>query len=126
MKALLIRTHEAPKTIDINNTLADLQKSVGGYIEAVYPFADTVAIVCDEEGKLKGKESNRYLCNDGIAYDMIAGDFLIVGLSEDDFTDLTPEQIKRYTALCSMEGIDTDLTLEEMDNLAEFFEGADR
>ena len=121
MKALLIRTHEAPKTIDINNTLADLQKAVGGYIEAVYPFADTVAIVCDEEGKLKGKEGNRYLCNDGIAYDMIAGAFLIVGLSDEDFTDLTPEQIKRYTALCYMENIDTDLTIEEMDNLAEFF-----
>lgn len=126
MKALLIRTHEAPKTIDINNTLADLQKAVDGYIEAVYPFADTVAIVCDEEGKLKGKESNRYLCIDGIAYDMIAGDFLIVGLSDEDFTDLTPEQIKRYTALCYVENIDIDLSIEEMDDLAKIFEGADR
>jgi hypothetical protein len=30
---------------------------VGGNIEAVYPYDDLVALVCDEEGKLNGKTS---------------------------------------------------------------------
>ena len=34
---------------------------------------------------------------DGNIYDVIAGTFLIVGLTEDDFCSLTDEQIQRYT-----------------------------
>jgi len=38
----------------INGDLNSLQQVVGGYIEAVYPYDDPVAIVCHEEGKLIG------------------------------------------------------------------------
>ena len=34
----------------IQNTLEAKQAFVGGYIQAVYPFDDPVAIVCNEEG----------------------------------------------------------------------------
>ena len=34
---------------------------------------------------------------DGNIYDVIAGTFLVVGLTEDDFGSLTDEQIHRYT-----------------------------
>ena len=33
---------------------------------------------------------------DGQIYDAIAGTFLVVGLTEDDFTSLTPEQIEKF------------------------------
>ena len=33
---------------------------------------------------------------DGQVYDAIAGTFLVVGLTEDDFTSLTPEQIEKF------------------------------
>ena len=33
----------------------------------------------------------------GEIYDVMAGTFLVVGLSEDSFTSLTPEQVQKYT-----------------------------
>ena len=33
----------------------------------------------------------------GEIYDIMAGTFLVVGLSEDSFTSLTPEQVQKYT-----------------------------
>ncbi len=43
----------------IDSSLEGLQKAVGGYIEAFYPFEETVCIVCNEEGKLNGMPLNR-------------------------------------------------------------------
>ena len=55
---------------EIGEELEDLQHEVGGYIEAVYPFEDEVAIVCNEEGKLEGLDLNRSLRgDDGEIYD---------------------------------------------------------
>ena len=56
-----------------------------------------MAIICDEEAKLKGSELNRVLRDeDGQIYDVVAGTFLIVGLGEDNFTSLTPEHMKQF------------------------------
>ena len=50
-----------------------------------------------DEGKLVGKELNRALRDDdGDIYDIIAGDFLVVGLGEDDFCSLSPELMKQF------------------------------
>ena len=38
-----------------------LQHEVGGRIEALYPFEEPVAIVCNEEGKMDGLPLNRAL-----------------------------------------------------------------
>ncbi len=84
----------------IPNTLEDLQKKVGGYIEAIYPFEDEVALICNEEGKLNGSQLNRALRNeDNDVVDIIAGSFFVVGLGEEDFCSLTPEQIEKYTEM---------------------------
>lgn len=54
--------------------------------------------VCNDEGKLIGLELNRGLRDEhGEIYDVMAGTFLVVGLSEDSFTSLTPEQVQKYT-----------------------------
>lgn len=97
MKALLVQPEKRPVEIDIENTLKNLQAIVGGYIEVVYPFEDPVGLVCNEEGKNNHLPPNRALKdNEGNVYDIIAGDFLIVGLGEEDFTDLSPELISKY------------------------------
>ena len=84
----------------INNNLYSLQQIVGGYIEAVYPFEDPVSIICNEEGKINGLELNRALRDgNGIVYDILAGTFLIVGLSDEDFTSLAPEYQEKYRKL---------------------------
>ena len=43
-----------PVKMELEDTLKSMQTFVGGTIQAVYPFEDPVAIVCNEEGKLLG------------------------------------------------------------------------
>lgn len=95
---LVVEPGEFPYTKDIDPGLASLQKEVGGYIQAVYPFEDPVALICDEEAKLNGKELNRTLRDDeGQIYDVVAGTFLVTGLGESDFTSLSKDQIRKFT-----------------------------
>jgi hypothetical protein len=92
MNVLLVKPFMYPQAVQIGCELEDLQKAVGGDIEATYPFNEPVALVMHDEGKLVGKELNRALRDDdGDIYDIIAGDFLVVGLGEDDFCSLSPE-----------------------------------
>ena len=75
---------------------------VGGLIQAVYPFEDAVALICNDEGKLLGLPFNRPLYDeDGEMYDILVGTFLVVGLTEDDFGSLTDEMIEKYTDVFS-------------------------
>lgn len=81
----------------ISRDLKSLQQAVGGPIDATYPFEDMVGIVLNGEGKYRGLPLNRGLYNShGELYDIIAGTFLVVGLSEDDFTSLSKEQIDKF------------------------------
>ena len=55
--------------------------------------------------KFEGLPLNRALYDDrGQVYDAIAGTFLVVGLTEDDFTSLTPEQIEKFKRKISVTG----------------------
>lgn len=97
MDVLLVRPNMYPQLVQIGCELEDLQKAVGGDIQAVYPYEDPVALVMDEEAKLTGKDLNRALRDeDGNMYDIIAGDFLVVGLGEEDFSSLSPELMKKF------------------------------
>lgn len=97
MDVLLVRPNMYPQAVQIGCELNDLRKAVGGDIEATYPFEDSVALIMDEEGKMVGKDLNRALRDeDGNMYDIVAGDFLVVGLGEEDFTSLSPELMKKY------------------------------
>ena len=84
----------------IMNNLESLQKMVGGYIEAVYPFEDPVAIICNEEGKLNNMELNRALRDEsGQIYDILAGPFLVTGLGEENFASLSKELQEKYCTI---------------------------
>jgi len=97
MKVLKIEPVSFPEIMEMNNDLFSLQMAVGGYIEVIYPWEDKVCVICNEEGKLKGEPLNRALYDEeGKIYDIIAGTFLIVGITEDDFCSLTEEQINKY------------------------------
>ena len=101
MKAIIVEPDARPRVADIESDLVSLQEAVGGNgIEVVYPFEDTVAIVCNEEGKVLSLQPNRALRDSkGEIYDILCGTFLVVGLTEDDFGDLTDEQVERYMKL---------------------------
>ena len=89
---LIVEPEKTPHMADITGDLKSLKQVVGGYIEAVYPYDDPVAIVCHSEGKLIGLPLNRKLED----YDIIAGTFIVCGLGEDDFASLTPELAEKY------------------------------
>ena len=97
ISVLVVEPEKKPYAKEISSGLSSLQHEVGGYIQAVYPYEEPVAIICDEEAKLKGSELNRVLRDeDGHIYDVVAGTFLIVGLGESEFTSLTPEHMKQF------------------------------
>ena len=95
---LVVEPLMEPYVKEIDSGLKSLQKEVGGYIQAVYPFEEPVAIICNEEGKLNGEPLNRALRDeDGHVYDIVAGTFLIAGLSEDNFCSLSQAHIEQFT-----------------------------
>ena len=95
---LVVEPGKRPYTKKIQPGLKSLQREVGGHIEAVYPFPEPAAIVCLESGKLDGCPLNRALRDeDGAIYDIIAGTFLVVGLTEEDFGSLSPELLQAFT-----------------------------
>ena len=86
MKVLMVQPGEIPHETDIEPGLESLQAAVDGPIQAVYPYEDPVALICNEEGKFLGLPLNRALRDDtGEIYDIIAGNFLITGLGEEVF-----------------------------------------
>lgn len=88
MNVLMIEPGKAPYVTDIGNDLHSMQQAVGGYIQAVYPY---------EEGKLDGLPLNRALRDeDGDIYDIVAGNFFLAGIGEDDFIDLPDELVEQF------------------------------
>ena len=97
---LLVEPNEHPKVIEAKTGLEDLQQLVGGFIEVVYPFEDPVGLIVNEEGKINGLPLNRALRDENNeVYDVIAGSFLVTGLTEDSFGSLTPEQVGKFEEL---------------------------
>ena len=91
---------QKPCRVQEIESLPDMQQLVGGDIEAVYPFQEPVALVCNSEGKLLGLPMNRPLLDkDYLPYDIIRGTFFVAGLGQEDFISLTDEQIQRYKSL---------------------------
>ena len=97
LSVLIVEPQKKPYAKEIGGDLKSLQREVGGYIQAVYPFREPVVLICDEEGKLSGKDLNRALRDEsGQIYDVVAGTFLIAGLGEENFISLTPEQMEHF------------------------------
>ena len=85
------------QVIEIEGSLESMQKFVGGSIQAVYPFNDPVAIICNDEGKLIGMKPNRALYTEnGEMYDFISGPMFVCGLGEEDFASLQGELLEKY------------------------------
>ena len=102
MNILLIEPNREPRPYTTTNTLEAMQHIVGGPIQAIYPFDESVALICNEETKLDGMPPNRALRDeDGNMYDIVCGAFFLCAAPPDSeyFESLTVEQIDRYTQL---------------------------
>lgn len=92
IRVLLVEPGEKPGLISVGHTLENLQKLVGGDIQAVYPWEDPVALVCCDTGKIDGLVPNRMLED----YDIICGAFFICGLSYENFDSISDELAEKY------------------------------
>ena len=97
MNVLMVELGKAPYEMQIGDDLQSMQATVGGHLEAVYPFEQPVALVCNEDGKRDGLPLNRALRDsDGDIYDIIAGNFFLAGLGKNDLTDLPHELAEQF------------------------------
>ena len=97
MKVVLVEPGKKAVIAEIGEDLRSMQRTVGGLIQAVYPWQDSAALVCNDEGKLMGLPFNRALRDeDGQIYDTVAGTFFVCGLTEDNFCGLTEQQVEKY------------------------------
>lgn len=93
MKVLLVEPGKHPRVVDIEHTLEEMYRILEcDTITATYPWEDYVALVCDDEGLFKDNPWNRVVDK----YTTIRGNFFICGLSEDDFSDLPDDLMKKY------------------------------
>lgn len=98
IRMLEIAPLKAPRLIEVEHTLENLQELVGGTVQAVYPWEDRCCILCDDDGKFKGYPANRILVDeDGNPYDVVVGTFYICGLSREDFASLPDDLAEKYT-----------------------------
>lgn len=98
LTVLVVAPGEKPSVVTIPAGLDSLYNQVGEPIQAIYPFEEPVGIVCNDNGKINGMQLNRALRDDeNSIYDIVSGTFLVVGLGEEDFCSLTPEQIEKYS-----------------------------
>lgn len=99
MQVVVVEPKKKPMVQDIGSDLESMQKIVVGSIEAVYPFDEPVALICNEEGKLLNLPLNRALRNDERnVYDIISGTFFLCDAPPDSdrFAGLTDQQVKTY------------------------------
>lgn len=92
MKILFVEPGKEAQPAEIQGALKEMQAIVGGQIQALYPWEDSVALICNDEGKLLRLPLNRMLED----YDVIAGNFFICGIEGDEFVSLSDPLMIKY------------------------------
>lgn len=119
IKVVLLTPGKRAEIVEIDNNLEGLRKAIeADWIQAVYPFDDPVAVICDDEGKLNGKMPNRGLFTsdldgssfdltpyercEGEMYDVLVGKVIICGIDGENYSslsnDLAAKYLKRFNA----------------------------
>ena len=103
MQVVIVEPQKNPMVQNINDGLEAMQKIVGGTIQAIYPFEEAIALICNDEGKFLNLPLNRALRDStGCVYDIVAGTFFLCAAppDSDNFASLTEEQtqtcLKRF------------------------------
>lgn len=117
MKVLVVEPMKPCEAREIPDTLEAMQAIVGGGIEATYPFAEPVAVICNAEGKGLNLPYNRPLMDEsGLPYDIVCGTFFLARVEGEHFASLTEEQLQKYKVLYDNVVV---LTSERSENQAE-------
>ena len=114
MKATKISTGGVIEDIELEdgNTLADLQKHVGGYIEII-SIGATTDLVINEEGKVYGLDRNptadallQQLGVELLPGDFIVGNVVVIGTNSEGETDGIPAESRGILEALRVEGAD--------------------
>ena len=100
MQVVIVEPEKKPIVQSIDSGLASMRQIVGGSIQAVYPFEEPVALICNDEGKLLDLPLNRALRDStGAIYDIVAGTFFLCAAPADSdrFEGLPDEQAQAYS-----------------------------
>lgn len=100
LSVLYVEPNKTPRTVKIDSTLEAMQELVGGNIEAVHPFSDDVALVCNEEGIIMKLPLNRAICNE-YYNGIICGSFFICYTppESEEFLSLPSDLEKKYSEM---------------------------
>ena len=93
MRILVVEPERVPYEMEIDGSLESMQKVVDGMIEAVYPYKEKVALVCNDEGLINGMKLNRAIPE---TESVIAGTFFVCGLGEERFESLDEKQMQIF------------------------------
>lgn len=100
IKVLVVEPEKPCQVREVEDELKALQAIVGGNIEAVFPFRDSAALICNANGMDLGLLPNRPLVDDsGLPCDIVLGTFFITGVQGENFASLTEEQIGRFKSM---------------------------
>ena len=99
IRVILCRPGKRAEAAEIGENLEAMQETVGGMIEEYMPFPDDVAIVCNDEGKMRRMPLNRGIFDEkGTMLDVIAGPFFIcyAPVENERFLSLPPDLEAKY------------------------------
>lgn len=98
MRVLMVEPGKKAYVKEIGTTLNDMYAALDcDCIQAVYPYDDLVAIVCDDEDKLKQSKPNRVIRDsEGRVADIICGKFFISDCSTQNFRSLPDDMMQKY------------------------------
>lgn len=97
MRVVLVEPGKKAVVTAIDGSLEGMQKTVGGYIEAIALDDQGSCLVCNETGKIDNLPLNRALVDENNrVVDIIAGTFFVCGTDEEDFASLDDETAEKY------------------------------
>jgi len=95
MRVLVVAPGAKPEEREIDGSLESMQAIVGGTIQAIYPFEDFVALICNDAAKLTFLPMNRMLWE---INDVVCGAFLLCRAlpNDENFSSLSDEELAQY------------------------------
>ena len=99
MKVMIIEPRKRPRTIEIGNTLEDIQNIVGTDLGFLMHHDQPVVIIYNESGESMGLVPNRPKYGENYNIDgVIHGTFIIVGLRNDSLPTTPPDNFIDFFA----------------------------
>lgn len=100
INVIYVEPGKEARKIEMKDELTEMQNLVGGMIEEYMPFEDEVAIICNDEGKMRGMPLNRGIEDeDGKLMDIIAGPFFIAyaPVESEKYLSMPKDLEEKYT-----------------------------